>query len=350
MTMLADTYDYVIGVDTHKQSHTAAVVAGGTGAVLEHTTVSATTDGYAELALTADRFSTSRVWALEGACGYGAGLARFLTERGERVIEIDRPDRPTRRDGVKNDEVDATRAARDALARDHVTDPRAQGARAALAVLLAARDSAVEGVKVAKQQLHALVVTAPDTLRDKLRDQSTTTMIATAAKLRPSSRTDLQTRTTATVLRDLARRCQTLQREADDHEHAIRTIVNAWRPDLLAEPGVGPIVAATVLCAWSHTGRFRHEAAFAKLAGVCPLEASTGLTSRHRLNRHGDRQLNRMIHVIVLCRLRYDPETRAYAERRRSEGKTDREIKRCLKRYVARRLFKLLEQQPADSP
>lgn len=148
------------------------------------------------------------------------------------------------------------------------------------------------------------------------------------------------------VLRSLARRARDLDVEARRLEERIEAVVRAWRPDMLDEFGVGPLVAATVLCAWSHAGRVRSEAAFASLAGVAPIPASSGLVVRHRLNRSGDRQLNRALHTVVLCRLRYDPVTRAYAERRRAEGKTDREIKRCLKRYVARQLFKRLEGGP----
>lgn len=145
-------------------------------------------------------------------------------------------------------------------------------------------------------------------------------------------------------MRAVARRCTQLTVEAAEHEREILTIVRDWRPDLLDQRGVGPIVAANVLCAWSHEGRCRSEAAFASLSGTAPIPASSGLTVRHRLNRSGDRQLNRAIHVIVIARLRTDPATRAYAERRRREGKTNREIIRCLKRYVARQLFKQLER------
>jgi transposase len=171
-------------------------------------------------------------------------------------------------------------------------------------------------------------------------------MITTAARLRCHTSWDAETTTTATVLRALARRSQAMTAEAADHERQILTIVRSWRPDLLELTGVGPIVAATVLCAWSHPGRVRDDAAFAKLAGVCPIPASSGQTVRHRLNRHGDRQLNRALHTVVLSRLRYDDTTRAYRDRRRAEGKTDREIKRCLKRYVARQLYRQLETPP----
>jgi transposase len=168
-------------------------------------------------------------------------------------------------------------------------------------------------------------------------------MLRTAAMLRLRPSWDLETHTTATILRTLARRASALTDEAKAHEAAILALVRNWRPDLLAEFGVGPIVTATVLCARSHPGRCASDAAFAMLAGVAPIPASSGQTVRHRLNRCGDRQLNRALHTVALTRLRHDPATQAYAKRRRAEGKTDREIKRCLKRYIARQLYRLLE-------
>jgi transposase len=175
-------------------------------------------------------------------------------------------------------------------------------------------------------------------------------MTATAASLRINSRWDLETTTCATALRALARRINTLNDEADAHEATLRSIVASWRPDLLSLTGVGPIVAATVLCAWSHPGRCRSDAAFANLAGAAPIEASSGKHTAHRLNRGGDRQLNRALHVITLSRLRYDPTTRAYAERRRAEpNMTDRKIRRCLKRYIARQLYRQLENPPSST-
>ena len=141
-----------------------------------------------------------------------------------------------------------------------------------------------------------------------------------------------------------------LQAEADAAEKEIRAIVRSWRADLLAELGVGPIVAATVLCAWSHPGRLRDEAAFAMLAGVAPLPANSGkTTTRYRLNRYGDRQLNRALHTVALSRQRYDERTKVYTARRTADGKTPREIKRCLKRYVARDLYRLLENAPSPA-
>jgi transposase len=173
-------------------------------------------------------------------------------------------------------------------------------------------------------------------------------MITTAARLRPGANSgDIEIVTALTVLRDLARRIRFLEAEAAGHESEIRTIVRSWRPDLLELTGVGPIVAATVLTAWSHSGRCRDDAAFAMLAGVAPIPASSGKTVRYRLNRSGDRQLNRALHTVTLTRLQRDERTRAYADRRRTEGRTDREIKRCLKRYIARELYRRLENPPS---
>jgi hypothetical protein len=348
MTMLTEIVDLVIGSDTHKHTHTTAVI-NTTGALLEQATTPTNPDGYQALVDMADRHEGRRVWAIEGVNSYGAGLARFLVERGEWVIELDRPKRPTRRNGANSDEIDAIRAAREALSRQHLSEPRADGVRAALSVRLAARRSAVDAATIAQQQLHALIVAAPQTLRDRLRDLTTPTMVQTCARLRTNTRWDVTTRETAVVLRTLARRVITLRTEAAEHEKTIRELVKTWRPDLLDTQGIGPIVAATVLCAWSHPQRIRSDAAFAMLAGTAPIPASSGITNRHRLNRSGDRQLNRAIHTIMLTRLRYDPTTRAYAQRRQTEGKTDREIKRCLKRFITRQLYKQLENPPTPT-
>jgi transposase len=350
MTMLADIVEVVIGVDTHKDTHTAAVLDARTGGVLTRATVNADPDGYAELTALAEQHSGLRAWAMEGTGGYGAGLARHLTEAGELVIELDRPKRPARRAGAKSDPIDAERAARDALARTQFAQPKAGAERAALQMRLTARRAAVEAATAAQRQLLALVITAPEVVRARFRGQSTRVMLATANRLRPTATSgDIEVTTALTVLRDLARRIRFLEAEALGHERAIQAIVRSWRPDLLQLPGVGPIVAATVLTAWSHPGRCRNDAAFAMLAGVAPIPASSGKTVRHRLNRSGDRQLNRALHVVALSRLRYDGRTRDYADRRRKDGKTDREIKRCLKRYIARELYRRLEAAPSPA-
>lgn len=347
LTDLREVVDVVIGVDTHVHTHSAAAVDAGTGGVLGEITVEATADGYARLVAFADEHARLRAWAIEGTGGHGAGLARHLADGEEIVVELDRPQRAQRRHGAKSDPLDAIRAAREALSRPRLGTPRHGGDRQALSVLLAARRSAVEATTDAQRQLFSLIIAAPEPIRARFRGQKLPGMLTTAARLRGHSSWDAETTATVTVLRCLARRARELAAEAASHEKAILAIVRSWRPDLLAQPGVGPIVAATVLCAWSHPGRIHSEAAFAMLAGVAPIPATSGqVTTRHRLNRYGDRQLNRAMHTIALSRIRYDPTTRDYVARRTIEGKTPREIKRCLKRYIARDLYRLLEHQP----
>jgi transposase len=348
MSMLAELVEVVIGVDTHSQTHTAAVLDARTGAVLARATVTADPDGYAELVTLAEEHSGLRAWAMEGTGGYGAGLARHLAAGEEMVVELDQPKRPARRAGAKSDPIDAERAAREALARTRLAQPKTGAERAALQMRLTARRAAVEAASTGQRQLLAMVITAPEPVRARFRGQTTRAMITTAARLRPgASSADVEVLTALTVLHGLARRIRFLEAEALDHEKAIRAIVRTWRPDLLGLTGVGPIVAATVLAAWSHRGRCRDDAAFAMLAGAAPIPASSGKTVRYRLNRSGDRQLNRALHTVVLTRLQRDERTRAYADRRRAEGRTDREIKRCLKRYIARELYRRLESPPA---
>lgn len=350
LTDLREVVDVVIGVDTHVLTHSAAVVDARTGGVLGEVTVEATADGYTQLQAFADEHATLRAWAIEGTGGHGAGLTRHLERHAEVVVELDRPERARRRNGAKSDPLDAIRAAREALSRARLGTPRGGGDRQALSVLLAARRSAVEAGTDAQRQLFSLVIAAPEPIRARFRGLKLPSMLRIAAALRVCSSWDTETTVTVTTLRSLARRARALGQEAAEHEKAIMKIVRSWRPDLLEQPGIGPIVAATVLCAWSHPGRIHSEAAFAMLAGAAPIPANSGqVTTRHRLNRYGDRQLNRALNTIALSRIRYDQATRDYVARRTAEGKTSREIKRCLKRYIARDLFRTLEHSPATT-
>jgi transposase len=201
MTMLAEAVDVVIGVDTHKHTHTAAVIVASTGAAVDELTVGTNLDGYAALVALADEHSGLRAWSIEGTSSYGAGLARFLAERGELVIELDRPHRSTRRNGAKSDPLDAIRAGREALTREHLAQPRAPGQRTALAVRLAARRSAIDAATTAQRQVLALIVAAPEQLRSQFRGLASTTVITRAARLRLKASWDLETQTTAETLR-----------------------------------------------------------------------------------------------------------------------------------------------------
>lgn len=219
MPMLAELVEVVIGVDTHADSHSAAVLDARTGGVLARATVSTDPDGYAELVTLAEAHSGLRAWALEGAGGYGAGLARHLADGEELVVELDRPVRARRHGGAKSDTIDAERAAREALGRTRLAQPKTGPARAAVAMHLTARRAAVEAASTAQRQLRALVITAPEPVRARFRGQSTTAMVTTATRLRPATTSgDVEVREALSVLRTLARRITFLTEEADEHE------------------------------------------------------------------------------------------------------------------------------------
>ncbi|MFE6904783.1 IS110 family transposase [Streptomyces sp. NPDC057717] len=350
MAILAEQVDDVIGVDTHRDTLAAAAVSP-IGAVLASTDSPANARGYrCLLDFAREHVPGRRCWALEGIGSYGAGLAAFLDQAGERVVEVCRPKRSPNRGGRKTDMLDAARAAKDALATEHLIQPRLRGEREALWVLLATRQGAVLASTAAINQLKALIVSAPEDLRAELRKLKRPAQITHCAQLRDRPAQNLEHRMTARALRSTAQRIQALQTEAKDLEKDIHALVAELAPELLDLLGVGPITAAQILVSWSHQGRFRSEAAFASFAGVAPIPASSGLTNRHRLNRGGDRQLNRALHTITLIRMRLDPATKAYVARRSTEGKTARDAQRCLKRVIRRQLFKILEQIDRPAP
>jgi transposase len=342
--MLADERDDVIGVDTHRDQHAVAVVDAGTGAVIAQTVAAASAQGYAQLLrFVAQHAPGARVWAIEGAGHYGAGLVRQLQRQGEQVRVVERTSRAERRLRGKDDQLDAVSAARSSLAQTRRTHPRGGEHQEALRLLLLARRTAVDTRRVALVQLRSVIVTAPDELRSELRRLPLGELLDRCSRFRRSgSRTPAQL-ATILVLRTLARRIQAVTAEADTLEHEILTHVRALVPELLGEPGVGPIVAAQLIITWSHHDRIGSEACFARLAGVAPLPASSGLTTRHRLSRGGDRQLNRALHTVALHRRQHDPATRDYIARRLAEGKSTRDAVRLLKRYLARHLYRVMQ-------
>jgi transposase len=344
--MVAELVDYVVGVDTHRDGHTLALVEVASGTLLAELSVTSSGRGYAQaLRLAQQQADGPRLWAIEGAGHYGAGLARYPSEQGETVLEVGRSVRPERRLRGKDDRLDALRAARAALVSEALALPRAGERREALRLLLFARRSAVDVRRQALVQLRSVIVTAPERLRAELGGLPRARLLERCRRLRQAPSASPDELATRRVLRTLARRIEAASAEADELEGEILAQLRTLVPQLLEEPGVGPIVAAQLLVAWSHRGRLRSEAAFARLAGVAPLPASSGQTVRHRLSRGGDRQLNRALHTIVLHRRQHDPETRAYIARRVAEGKSRREATRLLKRYLARRLYRLLQNQ-----
>ena len=344
--MVADEVAFVIGVDTHAETHTLVLVEALSQRTLESLTIPATRRGYRRALRFARRQAPGRrCWALEGSGSYGAGLARFLSERDEQLLEVERPAREGNRGRLKFDLLDAERAARAVLSGRAGSSPRLGREPQALRALLVTREGAVSACTAALNELRALIVTAPPELRERLQRLSETALLEACLRLRPAGN-DSERAALALALRSLAARVRQLRAEAKTLERELSRRTQSLAPELRDRPGVGPITAAALLVAWSYPGRLRNEAAFARLAGVAPIPASSGKTTRHRLDRGGDRRLNRALHTIVLTLRRIDPTTQHYIARRTSEGKTTREAVRCLKRYLARSLYRLMEAMP----
>lgn len=346
MSIVADLFDFVVGVDTHAATHTIAVVDARTGAERHRSTFPTSPAGLARALTWIRRRSAGRVLVVvEGVGSYGAQLADQLVAAGLEVCEPS-PIPPHHGQG-KNDDLDSVRIARSVLGVDTgmLRRPRTDtGPRVALRVLVIAREEMTADRTRAINALTALLRTID------LGVDARTPLTARQVTMISGWRTRNEAAWLATCRSEavrLARHIRELNQQIAANRVQLDTLVAAQAPELTTLTGVGSVVAATVLIAWSHPGRIRSEAAFAAIAGACPIPASSGNTVRHRLNRSGDRRLNRALHTVVLVRLRVDPATRAYAPRRRTEGRTTKEIIRSLKRYVARQLFRSL---PGTTP
>jgi len=351
MTSMTRTAVFVTGgVDTHGQSHHAAVI-DHLGRPLGDREFPASPAGYGALVEWLQGHGGVDRVGVEGTGAYGAGLARQLREAGILIVEVDRPDRRARRAHGKSDPLDAYSAARAALSGAASVVPKLRHGRVeAIRALRVARSSAVKARSQAMNQIKSLIVTGPAQLREQLRHLPTLKMIAACARLRPRHQLGDTEHATKTALRRLARRHQQLSEEIAEADQELHQLVHQVAPALLALPGVGPEVAGQVLIsAGDNFDRIKSEAAFAHLCGAAPIPASSGRTHRHRLNRGGDRAANNALYVVVLGRLRYDPRTRAYAQRRTHEGLSKPEIIRCLKRYVAREIYNALPMLVAEN-
>jgi hypothetical protein len=336
------------GVDTHQDTHTAAVI-DLVGRVLGTAQFPATTAGYIALLAWMRSFGTLLLIGIEGTGAYGAGLTRHLQDTPAKLqdtpvklIEVDRPSRKTRRFQGKSDPIDAVQAAKAALAGTRTGTPKQRDGRVeALRNLRIARRSAIQHRADTQRQIKALIVTAPDNLRSQLRSLTTRALITTCAALRPDRTQAGDPATAAKIaLRSLARRHQHLTIEITELDELLKPLVAEINPGLVAVHGVGTDTAGQLLVtAGEDHHRLHSEAAFAMLCGAAPLPASSGKTNRHRLNRGGDRQANAALHRIVLTRMRWDPDTRTYVERRTKDGLSKKEIIRCLKRYLAREIY-----------
>jgi transposase len=329
-----------IGVDTHKEVH-VAVALDALGAQLDSREISTTAAGYRSLLSWAQELGVP-AFAVEGTGSYGAGLVRFLKRADVAVYECERPRRQERRRG-KSDLIDAALAARRLLAGERLSLPRGHGRREDLRVLLLERRGAMRARNAALNQLSALVVTAPEHVRQRLGALSGEPLARAAARLRP------RPEVVNGVLRRLGKRAERLSQEVAEAERALAALLAEVAPELLEECGVGPICGAQMLVSSGDRSRMTSEASFAALAGTSPVDASSGKQRRHRLNRGGDRQLNWALHVVALARIRHHPETAAYYERLLAAGKTTREARRCVKRALARHFYRRLREMPTLS-
>ncbi len=332
------------GVDTHADQHVAAAVDAN-GGILGIESFPADRSGFEALLVWLTSHGEVQMVGVEGTGSWGVGLSRFLHDHEVTVVEVDRPNRQSRRKVGKSDTTDAVAAARAALSGSACVVPKwRNGSVEQMRMLMVARRSARSQRIETLNQLRHLVFTGPEPVRVRFKDRYKTGLVTEVAKLRPRKGSDPVLFTTQVTMRGLARRIEHLNAEIKHLDSMLTELVNDTAPLLVGLFGVGTDTAATLLvAAGDNPDRLRSERSWARLCGVCPIPAGSGKTDgRHRLNRGGDRQANAAFYRIVLTRMSGDPATKTYVARRRSEGKNTAEIMRCLKRYVARETFKHL--------
>lgn len=344
MTRAKEALQITAGVDTHKDTHTAAVLDNN-GCLLGVSEFPATAAGFACLELWMEAFGEVGCVGIEGTGSYGAGLTQYLQTKGVSVLEVCRPNRQLRRRNGKSDPADAEAAARAVLSGQALGTPKSKdGPVEAMRLLRTERKSAIKARTQAANQIHATIITAPEGLRQQLRRQSLRGIVKTAAAFRVALEPGCSLLATIRyVLRGLARRWRTLNEEIQRVDQILASMVKKLAPELIKRPGIGREVASALLvAAGDNPERLRSEGAFAALCGVSPVDASSGRQHRHRLNRGGNRDANRALWVIACSRMRCDARTREYVTRRTEQGLSRKEILRCLKRYIAREIFNQL--------
>ncbi|SDQ32162.1 IS110 family transposase [Arthrobacter crystallopoietes] len=346
ISIVAHSYPFVVGVDTHARNHVYAILAARTGELIDTRDFPTTSAGINRaIAWVARRTDADAdtLWVIEGAASYGAVLAGAVAAEGYPVAEAPRMDAKKRHGVGKSDALDAHHIAAAALPlpQAKLCRPRLnEGVRQALRILVTARDAMSAERTRSVNSLTALLRT--NDLGLDARRALSAAQIAEASRWRAREE-ELSLTIARTEATRLAKRVLELDDQLKANDKQVTELVQiSEAAPLLHEKGFGSVTAATCLTAWSHQGRVRNEAAYASLAGVNPIPASSGNTVRHRLNRGGDRNLNRALHMVALTKMTHDEETRRYVEKRRTEGRTDREIRRCIKRYLARRVHRTL--------
>jgi transposase len=346
-----DAVGITLDVDTHKDFH-VAVALDCLGRRLGTLSIPTTPAGYEKLMDWANGFGALEGVGIEGTGSFGVGLARSLRAEGAKVLEVDRPKRRDQYRSGKSDSIDAELAARAVLAGTATGRPKgADGEVEMIRTLRVTRRSAVKARAQAINQLKNLLITAPEGLRSELRGLSTAKLVAKVSEFRPGTNPSDVEAATKFAMRSVARRHQRLSEEISELEEQLDRLVAEAAPELVAMEGVGTDTAASLLiAAGDNPERLKDEAAFAHLCGVAPIPASSGKSVRHRLNRHGNRDANRALYVVALCRMSRDERTRTYVAKRTAEGKTKKEIIRCLKRYIAREIYRVLASLSLNKP
>jgi transposase len=352
MSIVAHSYPFVVGVDTHARKHVYAIISAATGGLLQTQDFPTTTAGINRALAWVARCTggdLAALWVIEGAASYGALLAGAVGAAGYPVAEAARMDARAHHGVGKSDKLDAQRIAAAVLPLEErqLRRPRLnEGVRAALRILICARESMTTDRTRAVNALTALL--RVNDLGLDARKSLTGSQITEASRWRAREEPLALSIARSEAVR-LAKHISKLDAEIKTNNDKITELVEiSEAAPLLHENGFGPVTAAICLTAWSHQGRVRSEAAFASLAGVNPIPASSGNTVRHRLNRGGDRTLNKALHRVAVSRMAFDPQTTAYVEKRQAEGRTKREIRRCIKRYLARRIYRTLNATDPD--
>ncbi len=339
IALSAPSRKIVVGVDTHKHLH-VAVALDELGARLGELTIGADSVGYAALAAWSEQLGRPRIFGVEGTGSYGAGLASFLRRRGYKIVEVDRGDRRGRRANGKSDTLDAEAAARAVLAGSAGAIPKsADGVCEMVRQVKIARDTAVKARTQALITLKCIIVNAPAELREQLEQLADKALLDRCAGFRRGP-IDSTTASAKHTLRALARRWLELAAEIAEHDRVLDQLTRTAAPTLREAFGIGADTAAEMLIVFGdNPERIRSEAAFAKLCGVAPIPASSGKTNRHRLSRGGHRQANSALYRVVIVRMRFHQPTIDYVARRSREGRSKRDIIRCLKRFLAREIY-----------
>ena len=338
--------ELIAGVDTHTDTHTLAILTPH-GSVVLTATFTADQCGYSQLIATLQNTGSITVIGVEGTNSYGAGLARALTAAGYAVKEVLRPTRQVRRMHGKSDTIDAIEAARTLITNQGVSEAKDSTTPAeSLRFLLTARTQLITSITALGNCITSLLVTAPEAVRSKYRGLTASVLTKRLAASQVGEQIDCPNTAVMHALQQLAQTREDAKSKADQLEQQMRTILTKHYPQVLSIYGAGTIVAAQlVVTAGGNPQRIRNEAAFASLCGVAPIPASSGRTNRHRLNRGGDRRGNCALHRIALIRMQRDERTRHYVARRTREGKSTKEIMRCLKRAIAREAYRALTSE-----